>query len=195
MARETFVSPSGVMWRPSVAPKGSGADWDNARTWFRERSIDEWVAVLADGHTMGKILADLLREAQAEAQRDAGKVKIGRRPRVANGTMADVHALMETKYATIPFAQSLPELIGERSLRAFAQRAGMPHQTIQKMISGEARLEMWRLEALAKAGRVHPSYFMEWREGHVLTYLAELLASRPNLSIKASQALTRAASS
>jgi hypothetical protein len=39
------------------------------------------------------------------------------------------------------------------------------------------------LEAIAKAGNVHPAYFVEWRLLVVQDLIAEVFATQPNLSI------------
>lgn len=190
----TPTSQQGTDWRPSVRPSGSGADWDNARQWFRTRSENEWVAFFADNpDVQAAILGDIYREVKAQNERLAGKPRIGRRPKVINGSLDELYGMITPRFAMEPFAASVRVLIDEaRGLRALARKASMPHPTLLRMIRGTVPLEMWRLEAIARAGGVAPSYFKEWREGHVLTTIADLLESQPHLSVKLSKALVAA---
>lgn len=192
-ARVTQVSREGTSWAPSVAPRGSGADWDNARAWFSDRTEDDWVALFdADPSIMHQMLGDIFRAVRAEAEARAGTPRIGRRPKTINGSLDELHAMITPRYSMDPFAVAVRELIeAAPSLRAFAKRVPMPYQTLQKMMNGDARLEMWKLEQIARAGDVGPAFFREWREAHVLTAISAVLVSRPNLGIKLSRHIAR----
>lgn len=190
----TPTSPQGTAWTPSVRPAGSGADWDNARRWFHDRNENEWIGFFErNPEIQAAILGDIYREVKAQEERSAGKPRIGRRPKVINGSLDELYGMITPRFAMEPFAVSVRVLITEaRSLRSLARKAAMPHPTLLRMIRGEVPLEMWRLEAIAKGAGVAPSYFKEWREGHVLTTIADLLESQPHLSVKLSKALVAA---
>lgn len=183
------LSREGTAWAPSIAPKGSGADWDNARQWFAERQPQEWLALFdADPAVLHQMLGDVFRAVRAEEEAKAGTPRIGRRPKAISGSLDELRAMVTPRYSMDPFPVAVQVLIDEApSLRAFAKRSGIHYQTIQKMIRGDARLDMWRLEKIAAAGGTVPAYFREWREAHVLTTIASVLAARPNLGIQLSR--------
>lgn len=185
---EVQMTSKGVVFYPSVAPRGSGADWENARRFFDERTTTDWVALFdSDPSVMHHILGDIFREVRAQAESAAGKAKIGRRPKSIDGSFAELERAITPRYSHAPFATSLRELIGKESIRSFARRAGLTHPTVVRMSDGTMRLELYRLERLAKAGGVHPAYFAEWREHQVLAAISQVIQARPNLGIKLSK--------
>ncbi len=182
------TSVEGTVWDKSITlhERGAQADFPNAKAQFRARSTDEWVTLFDRApHIMAQLLGDIFRETRAEAERESGKARIGRRPKRIDGTLEELYAMITPRYSMEPFAESVRELIdASTSLRAFAARAGMAHHTITRMIRGEMALEQWRLEKIAKAGKVHPAYFMEWRSAEILKAVEGLLTSRPNVSVR-----------
>lgn len=187
------VSATGVKWKASSRPAGQGADWENARSFFQERTTDEWlVRMTTETDVQNKILGDIYREVKALEERESGNPRIGRRPKFINGTMDEIHDMITPRFAMGAFADSVQPLILEcGGVRAFARKAKMNHTALLRMIAGEMVLDIWRLEAMAKAGGVHPAYFKEWREAHILTSIAQMLEGQPNVSIKLSRALAK----
>lgn len=189
------VSLEGTAWvaSPTAGTKGTPADLDNARNQFPARTSAEWVALFDRApHVWADLLGDMFRELKALEQREAGHAKIGRRPRVVAGTLAELEAITTPQLSMDPFPVAVRELIGGRSLRAFAARVPMNHHTLTRMMRGELAVPQWRLEAIAKAGRVSPAFFREWREAEVLAAFGAVLAARPNVSIHAHRKLQAA---
>lgn len=164
----------------------TGADWENARTQFPsvKAGEDEWVAFFdARPDVMWAILGDIYRETKAQELKEAGKAPTGRRPRAVNGNMDELMKMITPQYSVDPFGTAVLDLIGTRSLRAFAAKVPMNHHTLTRMMRGELKLEPWRLELIALAGKVNPEYFREYREFKLLDMVARYLSARPNASI------------
>lgn len=193
-APEERVSQEGTVWRASERKneKGSAADWENARRWFPERSTDEWVGLFDRApHILHALLGDLYRETKAQIEREEGRARIGRRPKAIDGNLEELWGMITPRYSMEPFPEAIKDLMGTRSLRAFAARVPINHHTLTRFIRGEGKLDRYRLEAFAKAGRVHPAYFKEWREMFVLDAMAALLSAKPNLSIRVHKEIAR----
>lgn len=192
-SRPVEYSPMGTPWRPSAAPRGSGADWDNAREHFRLPDTNDWLERMdAFPEIFTAILSDIFRETRAERERRAGKAKIGRRPKVIEGSLDELWDMITPKYSMAPFAEAVGELMGGESTASFCRKIGLSRRTFQHMLAGNVRLEMFRLERIAAACEVSPAYFAEWRQAYVLTLVDELLAAQPNLGIKYSKAFRQA---
>lgn len=73
------------------------------------------------------------------------------------------------RFATGPFGEAVISALNGRSVRWLGVQAGIPQSTLHKLISGERPVvvvddpegSMRRLEQIARALRVHPSYFAE----------------------------------
>lgn len=188
-------SPEGAVWYRSetLYEKGSAADFANAKQQFRFRAEEEWVELFDRApHIIAQLLGDLYRETIAERERDSGKARIGRRPKVVAGSLEELWEILTPRYSMEPFAVSARELISAApSLRAFAKRAGIHHHTITRMMRGEVALDRFRLEQIAKAGRVHPVFFMEYREMLICESVLSLLRQRPNVGIRVVKQIQR----
>ena len=195
------ASPRGTAWQASVRPSGSGADWDNAVRWFATWNEVDWAEYFdRNPDVQMRILGDIYREVKkVEAKRRGERAVVSRRRAVGraqgdlNGSLDELHDMLTPRLSMDPFPQAILPLIEEsRGVRALARRSRMSHSTILRMMNGDMPLEMYRLVALAQGAGVAPAYFKEWREAHVLTAMAAMLASNPNLSVKFSRALTAA---
>ena len=185
------TAPGGTRWSRSSAPAGSGADWENARRWFTTPTQDQWVARMnSDPDVFTAILSDIFRETKAERERRAGKARIGRRPKVIDGSLDELWAMITPRYAMEDFPQALTGLREGESDAAFARKVNLSRRTLDHMVSGKVRLEMWRMERIAKACEVSPAYFREYRESFVLTVVAQMLQGNPNLSVKFARAFS-----
>lgn len=199
------TSPRGTHWEPSPRPAGSGADWDNARLWFAEWADVDWAKFFEmNPEIQMRILGDIFREVRKlEAKRRGTVVVVSRRRRVGTtqrslasdaGSLEELDVMLTPRLSMDPFPIAMVPLIEEnRGVRGLARRAKMTHTTILRMMSGQMPLEMFRLVQIAGGAGVAPAYFKEWREAHVLTVVAQMLAASPNLSIKFSRALQLAA--
>jgi hypothetical protein len=165
---------------------GNGAQWDNARSQFPsvKNDTDAWVKFFDDRpEVMLSILGDIYRETKAEEARESGKAPTGRRPKSINGNLDDLHRMVTPQYSVDSFDVAVKELIGTRSLRAFAAKIPMNHHTLTRMMRGDVKLEMWRLEQIATAGKVNPGFFREYREMQLLEVIGRYFTQRPNVSI------------
>ncbi len=190
------LSPEGTKWRPSSrvpeGPRGSGADWANAQKFFRSPTIGDWMARMGrEPEVYHRLLSDILRETRAEALRREGRAKIGRRPRVIDGTLSELWAMITPRYANEPFAQSARALVGDASPADVEAKTKIAAATFERMLGGQD-ITMWRLEALARGYEVSPAYFAEWRRSYVLTVVDDLLNAHPGLSVRYARALRSA---
>lgn len=178
------------------APRGSsGAQWDNARSQFPsvKQTTDDWVAFFdRRPDVVLQILGDIYREVKAQELRESGNAPTGRRPKAINGSLAELHEMITPRYSERPFAEAVEELRGTRSLRAFAAKVPMNHHTLTRMMRGELKLEMWRLEAIAAAAKVQPAFFLEWRVMYVQECVEIALFRSPHLATKVTKALQSA---
>lgn len=169
---------------------GRRAAWDEAKNAYPSWKNDEqhWVEFFdAQPDVMWQILGDIAKVYVATE----GERRVGRRPGVSM-SLEDLQKIIEPSYSMDPITTSLPELIGGRSQRAFAARVPVHHSTLQRFIAGTHVATKEQLEAMAKAGRVGPAYFLEWRQMFVVQALTAVFAERPNLSIAAYKRLTAA---
>lgn len=181
------TSRAGTSWEPSptLHVRGSQADFGNAKKHFPECSKQDWVTLFdQQPEILHAILGDIFRETRAEQDREAGKARIGRRPKAIDGSMDELYSMITPQYAQVPFAEAVRPLIDKSpSLRAFAAKVPMHHHTLTRMMRGDVALERWRLECIAKAGKVQPAYFMEYREMMILEAFSAYIRARPNVSI------------
>ncbi len=188
------VSQHGTKYRPSTRPRGRGADFDNARQYFADPGINGWLEKMrTDPSVFTHLLSDLVRETRAEKERLAGQAKIGRRPRVIDGSLSELWDMITPRYATVPFPEALRAL-GDISPAEFAHKTTLSPDTYRKMMRGEA-LDMWRIEVVARGLGVSPAYFREWRTDYVLTVVSELLDQQPNLTIRYAKFMAKVAGS
>lgn len=180
------------MASPSGNRYGNRGSWEAQRD--RLRTEEEWVGLFEQQpHVITDLLGDIFREVRAERARAAGRPQIGRRPRVIDGSMDELWAMITPRYSTEPFPTALAEVQGTLSRTRLAALAKLPRRTIEHMLEGKVPLEMYRLERIAGAVDVSPAYFREWREGYVLATIAELLAVKPALGVQFARGLIGAA--
>lgn len=135
-----------------------------------------------------QLLGDLYLITKAQRQADR---RGGRRSRTTNGNLDELWGMLTPRFAVAPFGQAVQELMGEMSLRQFAARIPMHHHALGRLINGDRPVvrpkdhlgSMQLLEQVAKAGGVHPAYFVEWRELFVFNALHSAFQYQPNLSI------------
>jgi hypothetical protein len=191
-AEELLVSAIGTRYHSSVAPRGGGADFGNARKYFRLPSQDDWVwRMKADPSVFCGILSDIFRETRAEKERRAGQARIGRRPNVIEGSLGELWEMITPRYAVEPFPAAVRTLMGDLTVDEFCRLTTITRDRFTAMCAGEG-VEMWRLEAIARALDVSPAFFLEWRQSYVLTLVEELLVAQPGLSIRYAKALAKA---
>jgi hypothetical protein len=100
-----------------------------------------------------------------------------------------ITGLIKPPPSTQPFPVAARELIGKRSLRAFAKTCGFGehggHRTLARYLSGEQALTMEVMESIARAGRVEPTYFLEYRAAWLARELFHAMMTNSRDSIHA----------
>ena len=197
--RKGYLQPL-VDVAPSSGTKGRGDDF-RAHAMFPSTKMDDpdgWVPFFTRRpDVLYALCGDIYRITKAH---EAVVKKTGRRPRSINGNMAELNDMLSPRFSQAPFADSVRELMGTMSLRAFAARIPMHHHQLTRLMTGERAIvkvhdphgSMLTLESVARAGKVHPAFFAEWRELYVWSVLQEALSASPNLSIGLVKTLNRA---
>jgi hypothetical protein len=111
--------------------------------------------------------------------------------REAPDTLEQLWSAITPTFSHQPFGEAVMELLGEQSLRSLALRTPFAVQVLHRWVRGERPVvsvndvegSMWRLEQVAKALRVHPSHFAEWRRLWALSLVDGAFATNPNLSV------------
>jgi hypothetical protein len=107
-------------------------------------------------------------------------------------TLDDLWAIMATpRFTSQDFGDAVLELLGDRSIRWLAQQVGIAHPQLSRYLSGQRpiisvhdhRGSMRRIESVAQALHVHPSYFTEWRRLWIMSLIDSAFASQPSLSV------------
>lgn len=138
------------------------------------------------------VLHLLLGDVYVISKAHARGAKGGRRPaKAGDGGMDDLWRLVTPKFSSKPFGDAVRDLMGKQSLRGFAMKVGMHHQSLARLMSGERPIEkmydpagsMAILEQVAAGAKVHPSYFMEWRRLYLIGLFEHALVAQPNASV------------
>lgn len=172
------------------------AQWDRAATLCppERYGSPEWTQHYeANPDVLTKMLGDLYRTYKSEEAKRAGTANPsgGRRRAHINGNLDELWSVVTPRFSMLPFDQAFAELKGERSLRAYATKCGIDFKRLSKLVkmsqgslkSFTVTLTRYDLEAIAKAGGVHPAFFLEWRLMIVQDLIAEVFTRQPNLSI------------
>jgi hypothetical protein len=178
------------------------ANWAKARTLCppEEYGSQEWLAHYSENpEALTQMLGDLFRVYKSEEEKRNGTANPsgGRRKSYINGNMDELWAIITPRFSTKPFHEAFEDLKGPRTMRQFALRAGMDHRVIHRMLQHSAGTLKGRqrpatrydLEVIAKAGGVHPAYFLEWRLMVVQDLVTQVFVQQPNLSISVLRSL------
>lgn len=176
------------------------ADYVGARLRYPE--IDkltqrDWVEFF---HERPDVLTKLLGDMYAiTKQEESSERRYGKRTRYVNGNLDELWNMLSPRYSTEPFGVAVRELIGAQSLRAFAAKIPMHHYSLTRLIRGERQVvnmgdipaSLATLERIAKAGKVHPAFFREWRALTLLGAFHSAMEAHPNLTITLVSELAR----
>jgi hypothetical protein len=162
------------------------ADYERAMREYpsTQMSTDELVSRMeADPLITWRILHDIFDFTLIEREKEAGKRRLGRRP-MRVGTREEILAVAIPKaFTNKPFPDALRELIRGRSQDAFARRMGCAQGTVSKLLNGHLKPDRFYMERAAAAGEVEPWYFAEYRAQYLAEAMAELLMSKPQMSV------------
>lgn len=168
------------------------ADWERAKEMYPStvtNTEDDWVDLFSQRpDIMHAILGDIYVITKAN---EAAVRKSGRRPRYINGNMDELYDMITPKFATEPFGVAIKDLIGDQSIRKFAAKIPMHYWSLIRLMRGERQIvnpndidsSMTTLEMIARAGRVSPNYFIEYRTLYIMRVFRDVFAARPNLTI------------
>lgn len=106
-------------------------------------------------------------------------------------SLAELYELPLPEFSTEPFPEALRAKLGGRSLRWLAQETHITKSHMHRLAHGERpivslsdpRGSMAQIASIARALRVHPAYFAEWRRLWLMTLLDDAFELHPNLSI------------
>jgi hypothetical protein len=107
-------------------------------------------------------------------------------------TLDELWDLVATpEFSVKPFGEALMEALGGRSVRSLSVQIGIHPSALHRFITGEREIvsvrdpigSMRQLEAVARALRVHPAYFAEWRRLWLMSLLDAAFTAQPALSI------------
>lgn len=110
-------------------------------------------------------------------------------------TLDDLWELVAApQFAMEPFGQAVRSVLAGRghSIRWLAQQVGLHQSILNRHLTGENPIvsirdpkgSMQRIELVANALRLHPSYFMEWRRLWIMSLLDSAFTDQPHLSVE-----------
>lgn len=177
---------------PSIQVMKHGTKRADGTTYaFEQMWIDRFDR---DPDLMWQIVGDIIRFVSSEETPRGARTSSRRQIQDKHRNMATVNALLSGRsYSNEPFPVAVRDLIGDRSMRLFATRAGFgSHVTLLRYLRGERPLTMDALESMAKAGRVEPHYFLEYRAMWLGRELQRAFLARPGESVRAVKAVQNA---
>jgi len=109
-------------------------------------------------------------------------------------TLDELWEIMATpRFTTATFGEAVLDLLEsqDRSLRWLAREVGIAAAQLSRYLSGQRpivsvhdhRGSMRRIESVAAALHVHPSYFTEWRRLWIMSLLDSAFTAQPGLSV------------
>lgn len=139
----------------------------------------DWAeAFRQDPALMGRIINDILKLDAAEPG------KPGKRPGLEqDDAEARLATLFGGRYSDLPFAQAFRAVAGERSIRHIASSTGLNRNTVHRLLNGDQQPDEFEIEAIARAFRVEPSYFAEYRLAYIVGFLYSRLAQNPDATV------------
>lgn len=175
------ITPSG---RENLAPAHTFASVASIEGGdFEQMWVDRFTE---DPDLMWLIVGDVVRYVSADEIPRGTRVSSRRQTQDKDRNLQSVWRVLHGHYSNDPFPVAVQELIGKRSLRDFASRSGFGSvQTLIRYQRGERPLTMTCMEGMAKAGRVEPHYFVEYRALWLGRELQRAMLARPNESLKA----------
>lgn len=137
-----------------------------------------WDAYFTDNpDALHRVLADLYQVTQSSRARPS--------------SLEELWSLVTPSFSNEPFPAAVRTLLAGRSVRWLAGRIGISQPYLTRLLNGQKPVisihdpkgSMLRIEVVAKALRVHPSHFAEWRRLWVMSLIDSAFESQPNLSI------------
>jgi len=181
--RENLARGRGVDFASIAVMRGEVINDDGTAYTFEQMWRDRFDK---DPDLMWLLVGDIVRYVSADEIPRGTRTSSRRQVQDKDRNLASVWRIIGTSYSIDPFPVAVVELIGERSLRAFAGRCGFGSvETLRRYMRGQRPLTMDALESCANAGRVEPFYFVEYRAMWLGRELQRAMLSRPNESVRA----------
>jgi transcriptional regulator with XRE-family HTH domain len=154
--------------------KGWQSKYDSiVETYPLIESIEWGSAFKKDSALFTSIVADLLK---AEGR----GATPGKRPPLDRKAASDQLAkLSQSDYSEYDFQTALKILIGKRSVREIAAKAGLGKSYLYQLISGEKDPSFSAREQLAEVFGKKPEFFIEYRVGYIAYNILEFLEEEP----------------
>lgn len=176
LARSSVFPSVGLIHQDAVQEDGT-------RYTFEQMWVDRFSK---DPDLMWLMIGDIVRYVSADEIPRGDRTSSRRQVQDKDRNLAAVWRIIGEAYSMEPFPVAVTELIGERSLRAFATRAGFGSvETLRRYMRGQRPLTAVALESCAQAGRVEPFYFVEYRAMWLATELQRAMLARPEASVQA----------
>lgn len=146
----------------------------------------EWQDLMSVPGSLGAVLQEVFSSVDAEGQNRRRRTPAPPQRRTAQ----DVHTVAFPQYSMLPFSEAIQPLL-KPSLRAVAERAGLEASYLSRLIRGQRPLEKYLIEQIARATRVAPGYFLEYRQLVVSRAVLDAMLEDPVASISAYQVVVR----
>ena len=147
---------------------------------FPSTAYLDWKKVFSDDPSvMGRIVNDILK-----AELSPGKP--GKRPSLNNKAGRDqFKKIQDEDYSELPFNEALQVLKDSYnlSIRSLATKTGLHRSHLYTLLKGKSTPNIEVLEKVASSFNKHPSYFVEYRIGYILSMLAHRMMEVPESSI------------
>lgn len=132
------------------------------------------------------ILRDMYDMIKTEEEKKQGIVRMGRRPkRIPESEREFWATVLPPAFSDKPFPQALAWMMDELGLtqRALASKVPTTQATVSRLASGQMVPDMAMMEAIARALRVGPWFFVEWRARYFASMVELILTDNPNLGV------------
>lgn len=134
-----------------------------------------WVAVFnARPDAMTNLLADFIKQVHATPG------KIGQRP-MPKEDQVDLQSLIYGEENDLPIHQALAKQVAV-SERMFCTQIHMSRTQYQRLLKGEYHPDVNEIRAIAKALKVPPAYFIEYRKAMAISAFINLVESNPGIA-------------
>jgi hypothetical protein len=161
----------------------ASADWERAKSLYPATGDDEaaWARVLSEQpDVMFSVIAYIVKVVKATD----GPRKTGRRPGVHGLSFDEVwDVLYPQRYTLEPLTDALPKLMAGKSQRQVAPLVPCNQATLSRILSGQVQPDIVLLRNLARALKVPPTYFAEYRALRMAQLVQDVLLAQPNVSV------------
>jgi transcriptional regulator with XRE-family HTH domain len=146
--------------------------------WPSVKRLDWNEVFRQDPTVMGRIINDIIKMEAAVPGRP------GKRPNVSREeTERHLRRLTGEDYTTLPFAEALDELRGDRSVRHLMRILGMSRDHTWRLLVGKKVPTTDDMEIVAEAFEKDPSYFLEYRLAYIVGFIYDRLEQHEDATV------------